>query len=501
MHQLFKVLTASAAIAFILLYIVVALRRMSYPFALEWLEGGCVDMVRQVLSPEPLYVAPSLSYMPFVYAPLYFYISATLTQLMGDGFLPLRLVSFVSSLGCFWLLYSLAKRESGSRLAGLMAAGLFAATYVWTGGWFDLARVDSLFLVLLLAAIYIFRNHAGHRASVGAALLMWLAFLTKQITLAIAIPFSLYGVLADRRSGLLFAVTFFGLAIVSTLVLDIAYGGWYTYYVFELPGQHPWVLDSILGFWVTDIAAPLFVALAFSVVLLVSTWRTGDRIRTLFYIALLAGTLGGAWSSRLHQGGYNNVLMPAYAALALLFGIAAARIAGPASLWPQFRTTTASAILVGLSLLQFASLSYNPGWMIPSAEERIASERLIEAMRDCEGEVFAPAHGYTPTLAGKQTYAHTVAIWDILRGDKGVTRARIIGELRELMASRRFDMLVLESPTWVLPELPQYYSFSDSLPSFFESETIMWPRSMKMLRPEGVYLPVPRTQLSEEGSP
>lgn len=501
LHQLLKILAASAAITFIVMYVVIALHRMSYPFALEWLEGGCVDMVRQVLSPEPLYVAPSLSYMPFVYAPLYFYVSAPITQLMGVGFLPLRLLSFISSLGCFVLLCAIANRESGSPFAGLMAAGLFAATYVWTGGWFDLARVDSMFLFLLLAAIYVLRNSTGLLPCVGAAVLMWLAFLTKQVTLAIAVPLFMYAVVTDKRTGLVSVGTFATLVVVSTLLLDVAYQGWYTYYVFDLPAQHPLVMDKVIGFWLADIAAPLFVACAFSAVLTVSAWRTGDRTRALFYIALLAGVLGGAWFSRLHQGGYSNVLMPAYAALALLFGIAAARIPRSATLSPRFAPKTMSAILVALCLLQFASLSYNPSWMVPSAKERAASESLISAMKHCEGEVFAPSHGYTPTLAGKQTYAHTVAIWDILRGDDGVMRATIIGELRGLTRTQRFDMLVLESPTWVLPDLPQYYRFSASLPQVFESETVMWPQAMKLLRPEGVYLPVSHTQVSETTTP
>jgi hypothetical protein len=47
----------------------VALRRLPYPYELEWMEGGIVTHVRVVLAGEPLYSAPSLDFTPFIYAP------------------------------------------------------------------------------------------------------------------------------------------------------------------------------------------------------------------------------------------------------------------------------------------------------------------------------------------------------------------------------------------------------------------------------------------------
>lgn len=491
---LFKRLAAGAAFLFIGMYISIAVSRMTYPFQLEWLESGCLDMVRQVLSPEPLYVAPSIHYMPFVYAPLYFYVSAPLAQLFGVGFTTLRLVSFLASLGCFAMLYLLAKRETDSPSAGILAAGLFAATYMWSGGWFDLARVDSLALFLLLASVLALRTEKGTASMVGAAVVLWLSFLTKQSALAIAIPLIAYAVLASRRTGIIFAGTFLGLAAASTLMLDTAYDGWYSYYVFQLPGQHPIVAEMLLGFWIQDIMVPLFVALALSALLIIYTWRTGRRTQAVFYAALLAGCMGAAWVSRVHQGGYANVLLPAYASLALMFGIGIAQLP---TLFPSRSlrgTSTAGVALLSLALLQFAALTYSPLLQLPSSEERAASEQLQDYIRGVDGEVFAPAHSYMLVDAGKQSYAHTAAIWDVLRGDESIHRATLIGELRRLIAGQEFDALVAESPPWVLPELTQYYAYTESLPLPFDAEVEMWPGTAKMVRPEGIYLPVPQDQ-------
>ena len=103
------------ALAFLALYFAIAPARIGYPFELEWMEGACVDHVRRVLAGRPLYVVPSLDFVPFVYPPLYFWVSAVAAKLIGVGFLPLRLVSFLSSLGCFAIIFPMVRRPSNLR--------------------------------------------------------------------------------------------------------------------------------------------------------------------------------------------------------------------------------------------------------------------------------------------------------------------------------------------------------------------------------------------------
>ncbi len=142
----------------IVIYLFVALRRIGYPFELEWLEGGEVEIVNRVVHGQGIYVAPSLHYVPYPYPPLFIWISAVFAKVLGVGFLAPRLVSFLASLGVLALLFHIVRRETGDAVAGLVAAGLFAATYQASGAYFDLARVDSLFLALLLAAIALVRR-------------------------------------------------------------------------------------------------------------------------------------------------------------------------------------------------------------------------------------------------------------------------------------------------------------------------------------------------------
>jgi hypothetical protein len=126
--KLLRYLLAAGAISFILTYIIIALLRLQYPYELEWMEGGMVDHVLRVLSGQRLYVRPSLEFVPFIYPPLFAYLSAMVALVTGIGFEALRLVSFVSSLGAFLLIFLIVRRESGNKFAALLSTGLFAAT-------------------------------------------------------------------------------------------------------------------------------------------------------------------------------------------------------------------------------------------------------------------------------------------------------------------------------------------------------------------------------------
>ena len=96
-------LALAAALVYLAAYLFIALQRIDYPFEIEWMEGGSAGHVARVLAGESLYAPPTLAFTPFIYTPLYFHGSAWFAQLLGEGFLPLRLVSFLSSLFClFW---------------------------------------------------------------------------------------------------------------------------------------------------------------------------------------------------------------------------------------------------------------------------------------------------------------------------------------------------------------------------------------------------------------
>jgi hypothetical protein len=161
---------------------------MRYPYELEWMEGGMVAHVGRVLAGRPLYAPPSLEFVSFLYPPGYYLAAAAVAKLTGLGFFPLRLLSFLSSLSTFAVIVTLAKRETESWTHGLVAAGVFAATYVRAGGWLDLARLDSFYVLLLLGSILALRHATFRGGEVLAGLLFAAAFFTKQSAVVVVVP-------------------------------------------------------------------------------------------------------------------------------------------------------------------------------------------------------------------------------------------------------------------------------------------------------------------------
>src|SRR3954471_7930841 len=105
-------IVAAIGSAFVLMYLYIALGRLSYPFDLEWMEGSMVHHVARVLAGQPIYAPPTLEFTAFLYPPLYYYVSAAVARVTGLGFTPLRLVSLASSVAVFWFMGALAKRET-----------------------------------------------------------------------------------------------------------------------------------------------------------------------------------------------------------------------------------------------------------------------------------------------------------------------------------------------------------------------------------------------------
>ena len=407
----------AAAVASVAVYAYVALSRMSFPYDLEWIEGAVLQHVERAEAGQALYTTPSLDFTALLYAPLYYYVCAAFGSLFEVDLSLLRAVSFAASIGAMALAYVLVRRETASRAAGVVAAGLFAACYDLSGGWLDLARVDSLFLLFLMAALVVARSARGRWGAVGAAVLLVLATYTKQQA-AVAVPAIFLFFLLGRRDRTL-AVTFGAVATVGLvgvyLAADLASDGWFSYYFLELAGQHPWATQYIRLFF-TDDLWPLTPALALCGLVVWRWWKEDQRERLFFYVPLGLAIAGGSYLSRVHEGGYPNVVLPTYLFIAVLAAIA---------LGTAFEARRALPLVVPLAfVVQFALLAYNPGDYIPSDAEEARSDRAVAVIGALEGDVYVPSYPIYARRAGRPTYVHTAAALDILRADDGAAQRR-----------------------------------------------------------------------------
>jgi hypothetical protein len=477
-----RALALLAAGGFIVAYLVVAMLRIGYPFEIEWMEGGSLGHVARIASGEPLYGPPSLAFTPFIYTPLYFQVGAWLSPLFGDGFGPLRGVSLLASLGCFALIGAFVLRETGDRVAALLAVGIFAATFRISGAWFDIARVDSLFLLFTLAALHPLRFGRGWRAGLLAGVLAACAFFTKQTALPIFAVFAACALVLRNDKWFTFFAVFGGFVALGSLALHVVSEGWSSYYLFELPGQHHARWGKVGRFWAVEVFARLPVAVAAAIAFFALDRGASRSERRWFYGCLAIGTLGASMASRVHSGGYLNVLMPGYAGLAILFGLGMAALGRDAVV--QRRPWLPPAVFA-LCVLQLAGLRYEVRAQIPSERDRRAGEQLVETIRGFEGEVLVPLHGYLPALAGKPRSGQWMAIADVLRGDDDELEEALEVEIRDAILTQRFDAIIIDRDDWYPKELASAYVLDREL---FDDRRVFWTRTGDRKRPERLYV-------------
>ncbi len=473
--------------------------RIGWPFELEWMEGASLLQMQRILQGQALYVPPSVDFTPLIYPPLYFDLAARLSTLTGGGFLPLRLLSLVSFLACLVLVFGLVFRHTKDRFWSLVSLALFSACFEIGGAWFDLARVDMLQLAFLLGAWWLLE--AGNEESRGAwrfdlpaAFLLLAAFLAKQSSLLTVLALAAW-VLAFRKGvfgrGLMPAIAMGGIT-VSSLALNLISKGWFSYYIFELPARHAVEWSMLTDFWRFDLLAPLpFVFCAWILGLLLGL-RGRNRSRGLWLLCLSLALIAPSWSARLHSGGYNNVLLPAYAFLAVVFGRVLCDLLEPRAedAGEAFRMLPGEeedrlrhTALYGICLLQFVLLAFNPLDHLPSKEDRRAGEALLEELRAVDGDAWLPSHPWMAVEAGGPPMAHKMALLDVLRSGDTEQKRRLENEIRESLTNRRWE-LVITDRRWYPSELERHYSYDG--PAFPDSSHF-WPVTGMRTRPEFVY--------------
>jgi hypothetical protein len=136
----------------VLAFIVVGIARLPYPHELEWMEGGQLVQSFEILAGRFPYRAPSADYLSFPYQPLYSAVVAGFGWVFGLSLPLARAVSITSTFVCAALIGGAVSRETGRRSYGFQRGAMAIALYRVVGFWFDLARVDSLFMALLVTA-------------------------------------------------------------------------------------------------------------------------------------------------------------------------------------------------------------------------------------------------------------------------------------------------------------------------------------------------------------
>jgi hypothetical protein len=312
-------------------------------------------------------------------------------------------------------------------------------------------------------------------------MLFALSFLTKQPALAMALPVVAYAAYESPSRGAWLAIALFGACGLVTLVLHRATDGWFTFYVWWFPFLHGFVPGAWTTFWTHDMLGRFPIAFAAAVA--VAGWPlVRRRWDALFWLAAFAGMVGGAYRSRVQPGGYDNVLIPAYAIAAILMGLAIGHA----------RSRRRETGLYAACLLQMALLWYDPRPQIPRAADRAAGERLVALLRSVPGDVLVPYHGSLAREAGKAPHAHLMQVYDILKlGD--ARSAQLAAEFRAKIQRRAFGAIVLDDRFEYVFHRDVENSYELKATVFAEPD-VFYPRTGGLIsRPQYYYAPKPDT--------
>lgn len=494
--EITRLLLLALAATHVVLYLGVALGRASYPYELEWMEGAVLEHVFRIKEGLPLYGPPSLEFTPLIYTPLYYMVAA----LVGQAHLfALRAISIASSVASLLLILLLVRHETRRLDLGLLASGLFAATFGASGAWFDLARVDSLFLALLLGGIFLLRVSGRKAAQVAAAAAVTLAFLTKQTALPLMLPLVVYLALTrspSRRR--VFAGVFLALVVCATALCNAMTDGWFYYYVFSLPTQHPIQAETLWGQIMVGLVRPLPLALVLCLVWLAHLRRVA-RDRMAHEGLLLAGVVGVSLALSVRHGSFLNVFMPAHAMLAVGFACGVHVLCEAIQRQPEARlalrfggdSVASCSAGAGLALVyiagivQLATLLYDPAVHQPTRQDREAGDLLVQRLSQIKGEILVPYHGYLARRAGKRPCAHDMAMGDVMRSREQAGKDRIHREVIAALEQARFAAVVVDTNNWYMTEMLRNYRFVGSP---FESDDVFWPLTGRRVRPERLFL-------------
>jgi len=444
---------------FLLMYTV--LSRVTYPYDLEWMEGGLLTHAQRFSDGYNIYAEPSMDFIPYLYTPLYPALLSFLGGIFGLGYTLGRVISILSMVGIMVLMVHTIVRDSDKRdrvvayYGGAVAIGFFAAAYPWFEGWYDLVRADTLFLFMVIGGLILLRAWAnkgtGWRGQLWVAVpaaILGLSFFCKQTgVLYVAAGGPIILLLNWRRVPIYVGVTGV-IGLGGTWILDKAADGWFWTYIYEVHQAHDFNMDRFYKSF--ELIMGRFRPMTITIVVgLLVVGATAARTRTLprsskalllwawiFAVSVLVGMLG--WAT---QWAHFNAYMPAMTTGAIAAGAAVVAIVGCASQLFARPRWLPQAIGMAVAVTMSASLMHHwwkPKEFIPTDKDRKEGAAFIAELRKQPGPILVPFHPWYAKLAGKELFVHRMGVADVSYRHKGKPSKWKVRGIREKFRSHFF---------------------------------------------------------------
>jgi hypothetical protein len=412
------------ALIFIAMFFFTAIPRLLYPYDLDFIEDSMLMQSLRIAHGQSIYMPPNADFNPHVYMPLFPWLGGMLFRISEPSLPVLRLLSLGATLATTILIYWIAKRESGLNWIAITCTGLFLGGYHINGFWYEVARVDSLFVAFLLGGLAL-ANYAvdSDWGLILSATVFALAAFTKQTGFLVAAGLAIYLFIIIKHRAWIFVITFSGLTIVPMLILNWSTKGWFFYHIFHIGSADPIEMGRLVNFVIKEIFG---VMAGISLMALLAGLLGGQNfgLKILYKqpwlmgigLAVMISGLG-----RMRVGGNLNNLMPAYTLLCLAPALLMKNSKQSASFeytnnagWIRYRDWFILLIL----LIQFVLCRYDPRRYIPSHAMRARGDQLVQRIASIQGNVFIMMHPYYTILAGKEASTQIATLWYVRhRGD------------------------------------------------------------------------------------
>lgn len=459
------------SIWYVCIFILSALLRINYPYELGWYEDEHLYQVNRILTGKPLYTQPSLEYVPFLYGPVFFYLSAFFSLFFGPSLSILRSVSIVATLGTFALIYLFIYRETKSKVGGILGVGLYAATYQHSKFTFDIGRVDACLLFLLLLSLYFTRFGTKKRDHIIAGLFIVCAIFTKQTAIILTFGTIVYYFYSNNRFKKIYLFSVLVFCILFLLLMFFQYGKWYVYYAFYITSLHRLHPYYILVFWLYHLVA--FVPYSLIGSLLIIYYSLFKKThKNIFYICSYFSLIGISMMAIASDGGDNNVLLPAYAIISILFGHFFVKITE----LKRINVTNLFTVFFVLCLfiLQMCWLLCIPLSAIPTKQDTSQITKMYTIINKTKGSVFLINRRRLAEQAHKKRFFHFHPMIELLGyfGDYKPTKEGIFysAKIKSLIKNKKFELIVLDDMSAIrwnrnpfLKEIYNNYSISTQI--------------------------------------
>lgn len=447
--DIFRITIICIFLTYSIVTLVVMLLRIQYPYQLEWMEGGEIEHIKRLLEGKKIYVEPSLDFIPYIYTPFFYYIGVFISIFFDPGLYSMRLVSVISFLLSLFFVYKIVMHYTNDKFWSFVGLAIYVMSFSTTGFWFDNARVDTTANLFLIVAFY-FLLKDQKKFIYLSALFSFIAFYTKQSYFVITMFLVIALFFHERAKGIKFLLFYFSLIFISTFIETIFSDGWYLFWNFYFPSTHHWIWNRAITFWTIDVLPFYSIALASIFALFYTFSKRIFQSNIIYLIFLFFGCLLSAYVSRLHYGGYLNVIIPFVFPISVCF---------PVALWHFEKRFVELGKEVNifnfLLLFQIFLLAYDPIFPIPREKDKLDVEQILKFAIDNGGETYLMGYNFVQNSFGLKSYPHYVLLNDLFISNVP-QKNKLVQEFESSLRSKKFKAIILDEDL-SLDYLDKYY--------------------------------------------